>query len=805
MRKHKGFSIPELLAVIVIMGILVTIATTSYNGISKAIKEKIYNDKINLIKTKALEYVGDNGVDVATISVAKLISEGYLDAENDTDGNEKISNPLGGYFDCYKIDINRNLDDYDVSISSSDNCSLAETDILSSNIRITAYEANSDTLNNDNKLGTNKDIKWSKNDVYLFVEPSSLGDLGKEKMTITWSINGNNKEKNGQMAAAANTDTTYANVYKIETSYLFDSTVMVKIQTSKGLLSKSVNVKIDKEAPTLTLDSNASYETSSKVITFNGSDGSGSGFGKYAYALIKSESETPVFNIKQSENHLEIYENGTYYAYAKDQVGNVSKVATINITNIDNSKPACKNPENSTEWKTSYTYTYGCSSDAGSGCATPDKTETTTDEGEFKKVNWTIKDNIGNTRECSYNVATMVDKTAPTCEITVDASSKKGNNNWYISDVKLLLSTKDNLSGVSEYGITTKNTPEYNGSKTTILTNDTDNNGVTYYGYVKDKAGNTGSCKITVKKLTEIPTCTISKSGTYGKNGWFISDVNIAIRSNSRYISSKKINLTNGSVYGNSYVLTSDVSGENISGVIENEAGLKGTCSTTVKRDASKPVATLGMQMTHCTYDVSYETSEEKSGCDGEGYKTGTKQIACSTYENNGYSDSDKLNTYMQENVNKFTKVLGTQQNIQYSPKIVELVCSDSTSGMASYSIGGRSGSTLDIYNASPQYYKLSGTCTDKAGNQTTVSTTFYRYEEEHDCSSSRDYFSKTNCENGNNTCADKTGDCWAGGTEEGEKCEYRPCNDGSNKCDNPDSQTETETYTCGENKWRVA
>ena len=254
MRKHKGFSIPELLAVIVIMGILVTIATASYNGISKSIKEKIYNDKINLIKTKSLEYVGDNGIDATTISVAKLISEGYLDSENDTDNNEKISNPLGGYFDCYKIDINRNLDDYDVSISSSDNCSLAETDILSSNIRITAYEANSDTLNNDNKLGTNKDIKWSKNDVYLFVEPSSLGDLGKEKMTITWSINGNNKEKNGQMAIAANTDTTYANVYKIETSYLFDSTVMVKIQTSKGLLSKSVNVKIDKEAPTYSKD-----------------------------------------------------------------------------------------------------------------------------------------------------------------------------------------------------------------------------------------------------------------------------------------------------------------------------------------------------------------------------------------------------------------------------------------------------------------------------------------------------------------------------------------------------------------------
>ena len=584
-KRNNGFSIPELLAVIVIMGILISIAIASYNGISKTMKEKTYNNKLNLIKTKAIEYATDYGVDATTISVAKLISEGYLELENDTETNEKLNNPLGGYLDCYQVNINRELDDYDVSVSSSDNCSLAETDILASNISITAYEASNDTLNNDNKLGTNKDIKWSKNDVYLFVEPSSLGEFAKEEMTITWSINGDNKEKSGHMAASANTDTTYANIYKIETSYLFDSVVTVKVQTSKGLLSKSVSVKIDKEIPTLSLDSDASYEPSSKVITFNGSDGSGSGFGEYAYALTKSESETPTFNIKQSENHLEVYENRTYYAYAKDQVGNVSKAATINITNIDNSKPACKNPENSTDWKTSYTYTYGCSSDAGSGCATPDKTETITDEGEFKKVNWTIKDNIGNTRDCSYNVATKVDKTAPTCEITVDASSKKGNNNWYIGNVKLLLSTNDNLSGVSEYGITTNNTPEYNSSKTATLTNDTDNNGITYYGYVKDKAGNTGSCKIIVKKLTETPSCTLASSGNVGNNGWYTSNVNIKMNTNSKYVTSKNVNNTNK----DNYTLTSDTKGTTIKGTVTNDAGLSGNCSISVKKDTEAP------------------------------------------------------------------------------------------------------------------------------------------------------------------------------------------------------------------------
>ena len=583
---RKGFSIPELLAVIVIIGILITIASASYNGISNSLKDRTYNNKLNLIKTKAIEYATDYGIDATTISVAKLISEGYLEEENDTETNEKLNNPLGGYLDCYQVNINRELDDYDVSVSSSDNCSLAEADILASNISITAYEASNDTLNDDNKLGTNKDIKWSKNDVYLFVEPNSLGEFAKEEMTITWSVNGDNKEKSGHMAASANIDTTYANIYKIETSYLFDNIVTVKIPTSKGLLSKSVNVKIDKEVPTLTLDTNASYESSSKVITFNGSDGSGSGFGKYAYALEEAETNNPTFNIESTNNTWTVTENKTYYAYAIDAVGNVSKVVPISVTGIDNSKPVCKNPVNNSNWtNNSYTYNYGCKNDAGSGCATPDKEETTTTEGEFKKVNWTVKDNIGNTRDCSYNVATRVDKTAPTCEITIDNSSKKGNNNWYIGNVKLLLSTKDNLSGVSEYGITTSPNPEYNGSKTATLTNDTDSNGITYYGYVKDRAGNTGSCKITVKRLTQTPSCTLASSGTVGNNGWYRSNVNIKMTSNSSYVTNKNVNNTNN----DNYTLTSDTKGTTIKGTVTNEAGLTGNCSISVKKDTEAP------------------------------------------------------------------------------------------------------------------------------------------------------------------------------------------------------------------------
>lgn len=580
--KKYGFTIPELLAVIVIIGILITIATASYTTISNNMKQKTYDNKIDLIRTKALEYANDNGVDATLISVAKLISDGYLEIENDTEKNEKISNPLGGYLDCYHIKLNRNLDEHEVEVIPSNDCSLAEGDILASNIDIYAYGDDGNFLSDDNILGKNNDTKWTKNDVYLYLDPASLGGLSDSKMTITWSINGNNDIKSSNVINYPSTNSEYANIYKLETSYLLNTRVIVKVQTSSGLLSKSVNIKIDKEKPSLALDTNASYETSSKVITFNGSDGAGSGFSEFAYALTDNLDTTPEFSIKSNENHMEVYENKTYYGYAIDRVGNVSSPVEINVSNIDNSKPACKNPVDNPGWSTSYTYTYGCLNDTGSGCANPNITETQNDEARFKDINWTAKDNVGNSRECSATVAVNVDRTAPTCSITVDPSSKKGDNNWYIGDVKLNLTTSDNLSGVSEVGISTSTYTTFNGQKSATLNWDTNSSGVTYYGYVKDKAGNVGNCSINVRRLTSHPTCSISiTSGTKGTNNWYVSDINASISSPSAYVKSKTIN-----GQANSYTVNWNTAGQTLNGTVTNEAGLTGNCSGgTVKRE----------------------------------------------------------------------------------------------------------------------------------------------------------------------------------------------------------------------------
>ena len=391
----------------------------------------------------------------------------------------------------------------------------------------------------------------------MFLDPKTLPSVSDVK--ITWGIN--SSAKTGNLTYSANNDERYVNIYKVSTALVYNSSINVQIEAAGMQYKQNVHVKIDKEAPNLNVDMSVNYETASKRIIFNGSDGAGSGVFEYGYALMDNASDTPVFNIKFSDNFKDVFINETYYAYAKDNVGNISKAVEINVTDIDNNKPVCKEPIDNPVWSRSYKYTYGCYSDIGTGCNSPDVTETETEEKQYKRVEWSIKDNVGNTEVCSKDVAVNVDTTPPTCEIKVVSGGSNVNkhcttelvktgekcfgffgfktchdvfenvetcyeepNDWYNTDVKLKLVTNDNLSGVSEYGITTSSSPVYNGSRDATVKDDTDSNGITYYGYVKDKAGNTNSCSINIKKDSTSPTCEwTGENSTWTRNDQHIT------------------------------------------------------------------------------------------------------------------------------------------------------------------------------------------------------------------------------------------------------------------------------------------
>ena len=851
--KKKGFSIPELLAVIVIMGILVTIATASYNGISKSIKEKTYQSKINLIKAKAMEYASDNNVDAETISVAKLINEGYLDVENETDSNEKLNNPNGGYLDCYQININKNVDDYDINVNSDTTCDLANLDNISSKINILVYE--SSTVNNNvqinySSIGSNNNVKWTDKDVYLFVDPKTLPVNDLNEVSITWNLNSDVNTKNGRLASTVTSDLSYANIYHVETSYLFNNTITVQIEINGVKYSQKVNVKIDKEKPNVTMDFNASYEKldentkkATKIINFTGADGYGSGIGYtkengkvVGYFLTDEKNHVPSvsdFNIGVDEHTTNVYENGTYYGYSIDGVGNISDATIINVNNVEYNLPVCLLPKANNTWTNKdYTYSYGCKNDKGTGCSYEPIIKTvTTDTDILDNFTWNATDNIGNSVTCeSKGLSVKVDKTAPTCTINVIGGTK-GNNDWYISDVKLQLTAQDNLSGIAEFGLSTNGNYDFNGNNTTILNFDTA--GTTYYGYVKDNAGNVGSCNITLKRVTTPPTCNLNVSGAKGNNNWYRSNVNITMNTSGFAINGTKISSPNGSVNGNNYTLAYDVNNTTITGEVTNEAGLVGRCSTTVKRDTTAPIATLRMKTTHyCMHTVTVQTSD--SGCGDNGVRS--KDVDCTTWDSKGFDNRANLENYIKSNYSSYQSIKSTSkdEHDDVSDNQAELVCSDNMTTNISYKIGSKYGSIYDLDSDSTARnstnYTMKGTCTDEAGNTSSASKNFYRYEEEKYCEQTHTestcnstHGEVTNCEDGKNyTMPD--GDNCGGPGEGGNYGTYDPnygnytgCNWSSGGSGSTgdcghvnevcDSYTDTTVsdgyYKCGDNKWR--
>ncbi len=96
----KGFTLVELLAVIVILAVLVTIAVPSAIAISNRIKTKMYCSKVKLMVEAAELYGQDHFNEVKSgaitnVSIKKLVEEDYLKRDNKdvTLGNGAMRDP----------------------------------------------------------------------------------------------------------------------------------------------------------------------------------------------------------------------------------------------------------------------------------------------------------------------------------------------------------------------------------------------------------------------------------------------------------------------------------------------------------------------------------------------------------------------------------------------------------------------------------------------------------------------------------------------------------------------------------------
>ena len=366
----------------------------------------------------------------------------------------------------------------------------------------------------------------------------------------------------------------------------------------------SKNFKKDGTKPVCTISLSGtvgdnSWYTSNVGVSFGSSTDNLSGVAKYGIGTLSGN---------KTINHTTDTEAVEYKGHIIDNAGNTGTCS--NTFKKDGTKPACSLSLSGTignnSWYTSNvgvsfeTHTDNLSGVAKYGIGGYDGNKSLTHTADTSNITYTgyIKDNAGNTANCSKNF--KKDGTKPVC--TISLSGTVGDNSWYTSNVGVSFgSSTDNLSGVAKYGIGT-----LSGNKTINHTTDTE--AVEYKGHIIDNAGNTGTCSNTFKKDGTKPTCSLTLSGTMGKNGWYKSNVGVSferVDDNLSGVAKYGIGSINGGITTSH---TTDTTGTSYTGYIKDNAGNNSSCSVTFKKDGTNP--TISWSVNHSLDgDGSYHSS----------------------------------------------------------------------------------------------------------------------------------------------------------------------------------------------------
>ena len=537
----KGFTLIELLAVIVILAIIVILGVGIYTNVYESQKEKTYEKKVSMIELSAEKWA--NEVNISrnmTITVNRLVESSYFQAD-DFDTTNKVyvvNDPRdNASMLCNTIDISIDNGEVVAKLNDVENCDLKDEETDRAKVQIAAYEYDTST-NKVTKILKSKDsilttIPWTKKAVLLAVEPQSEYSSYKRVM---FSSNGVSKEKmvsnnimklsNIKVGSSVNID-SYANLYLVDVNLFLKAVYNVAVDVNNvGIKSNELTVQIDKEAPTSNIINENGWTKGKKTITLRGTDGAGSGLKGFYVTTIGSGYSPKAADFKAStyEKKVDITTEGTYYAYAEDNVGNISKTGVkFDVINIDATPPTCSitvtGKLGTNSWYTgdvSFKLNYA-DSQSGVKTHTISANALTTDRKECK-VTGSVTDNVGNV--CNTEVVVKRDATKPSISVSVSDASVWKNTNKTVK-----VTASDATSGIIGYyigaGSTCNNVSytAYDGSASLEKSVSYDNGN--YIVCIKDNAGNVEGKTFKVEKIDKIaPTCgSFAGQNSSWKNG----------------------------------------------------------------------------------------------------------------------------------------------------------------------------------------------------------------------------------------------------------------------------------------------
>ena len=456
--KSKGFTLSEILAVLVILGILITIGTPVYFVVTNNVKENELNSKIKYLEAQAVKYANDEGFDhLQTITASTLVAAGYIVPDRYVNTVDEqlpfIINPVDNEDNLACRIINIDLEDYDyvAKVSSDSNCGIVSQQVLEDKmgIKVYAYEDGKITK----KIVLNS-LSWVNHDVAIIINPD-YSDLVSARI----SHNGTTKELDENVISnpeiGSSISEEYSNVVIVRALSLLVDHVNVNIMVGSTEKTADLEVKIDKEAPIIRSTSYDGWTSDNKKVAAYLSDGNGSG-ARGAYITNTSDIDaykgTKLYLVNNDKENIAYidspHDNGIYYLWAVDKIGNVSLPTEIKITNVDNVAPECLYPntdgyrsDNSSWTREPITIYWGCR-DGESGCKDGMNGGSRTFNNEtveqYVLPEFVISDNAGNTITCPSRVINVYhDSVPPECTVSGEKT------NWTAFPVKITYGCSD--------------------------------------------------------------------------------------------------------------------------------------------------------------------------------------------------------------------------------------------------------------------------------------------------------------------------------------------------------------------------
>ena len=290
MKNKKGFTLIEVIAVIVILGVIFLIAIPSVSSIIMTSRKKTYLVDAGRYIEATKNFIHSNNINLRDENITFYIPSKCLDVDKSEES------PFGDWKDVY-VAVTYDGINYQYYYASTDTEGMGITLTHSSQLKNNSIKPNISSINTNVGVGSRPYVVVFANDCKLET-----------------SINNNKKNATSHITGV---ETTYGNGGSEAANYNITSLDYLPTEWTNG---------------SVTLDGYA------KDVK-NGIVG-------YCFTDIMSVSSTTEEWVNISKTTDEIHythtvdENGTYYFYTKDGKGNISR-KSIRIYNIDREAPEC--------------------------------------------------------------------------------------------------------------------------------------------------------------------------------------------------------------------------------------------------------------------------------------------------------------------------------------------------------------------------------------------------------------------------------------------------------------------------------